>query len=111
MFSGVRKLFGDNSDIESGREGEWRGGVYLTTARTSFEADLLESKLRAEGIPAMKRYEGAGNYLEITFGLNSVYPIELYVPEQALEQAKELIKPVPLEDDYIEAGADTEDEE
>ena len=34
----------------------WRGGVWLTTVSTSFEADLMESKLRAEGIPVLKKY-------------------------------------------------------
>lgn len=63
----------------------------------------MESKLRAEGIPVLKRYEGASNFLEISMGFNSAYPIELYVPEQALERARELIEPVPIEDDFEEA--------
>ena len=81
----------------------WRGGVWLTTVSTSFEADLMESKLRAEGILVLKKYEGASNFLEISMGFNSAYPIELYVPEQALERARELIEPVPIEDDFEEA--------
>ncbi len=91
----------------SKKEKPWRDGVWLTTASSSLEADILESKLRAEGIPVMRRYEGAANYIEITMGFNSAYPIELYVPEQALETARELIQPVPIEDDFEEAGADT----
>lgn len=87
------------------KEEPWRGGVWLTTVSTSFEADLLESKLRAEGIPVLKRYEGASNFLEISMGFNSAYPIELYVPEQALEKARELIEPVPIEDDFEEASS------
>ena len=35
----------------------WRDGVYLTTVQTSFEADMLESKLRGAGIPSIRRYE------------------------------------------------------
>lgn len=78
--------------------------MYLTTVQTSFEADIVESKLRAEGIPSIRRYEGGGNYLEIVFGQQSVYPIEIYVPEHALEAAREVMVPVPIEDDYEEAG-------
>lgn len=92
------------------KEAPWRGGVYLTTVSTSFEADLLESKLRACDIPVLKRYEGASNFLEITLGFNSAYPIELYVPEEALEEAREVIRPVPIEDDFVEAQEDAQDD-
>ncbi len=89
-------------------DSSWRGGVWLTTVSSSFEADLLESKLRAFDIPVVKRYEGASNYLEITLGYNGVYPIGLYVPGEALKQAREIIKPVPIGDDFIEAGEEEE---
>lgn len=82
----------------------WRDGVYLTTVQTSFEADIVESKLRGAGIPSIRRYEGGGNYLEIVFGQQSVYPIEIYVPENALKEAQAVIVPVPIEDDFEEAG-------
>jgi len=77
---------------------EWRDGVYLCTAATSFEADLLESKLRSEGIPCVKRYKGASNFLEIAMGANLAHPIDLYVPEETLEDAKNVIVAVPLEE-------------
>ena len=78
----------------------WRDGVYLCTAVSSFQADLLESKLRSEGIPCVKKYQAASNFIEIAMGNNNAYPIDLYVPEQALEDAKNIIVPVPLEDDF-----------
>ena len=43
----------------------WRGGVFLCTAESTFQADLLESKLRSEGIPCVKKYQGAANFIEI----------------------------------------------
>ena len=89
--------------FESDNKDPWRGGVYLTTASNSFEADIFVSKLEAEGIPAMKRYMGASNIIEITMGMTSAYPVEIYVPESALEIAKEAIRPVPIGDDYEEA--------
>ena len=111
MAKGIRRLFGDTGDKNPAEE-EWRGGVYLTTVTSGFEADILESKLRAADIPVVRRYEGASNYLEITLGFNSVYPIELYVPKEALTEAVELIQPVPIEDDYIETrdGEDIDEE-
>ncbi|MEG0830400.1 MAG: DUF2007 domain-containing protein [Anaerovoracaceae bacterium] len=76
----------------------WRDGVYLCTAESSFEADLLESKLRSEDIPSVKNYQGASNFIEIALGSNSTYPIDLYVPQQTLEDARNIIVAVPLED-------------
>ena len=81
----------------------WRNGVYLTTANSTLQAGILESKLSAEGIPCLKRYEGASNFLEIYMGVSTVFPVEIYVPEDKLELAKEVIKPVPIDDDFEEA--------
>ena len=81
----------------------WRGGVYLTTAKSTFEADILESKLAAENIACMRRYEGASNFLEITMGLSTVFPVEIYVPGDLLLKAQKVIEPVPIEDDFIES--------
>ncbi len=80
---------------------EWRNGVYLCTARDSFEADLLESKLRSEGIPSIKRFRGASNFLEIFMGTNSAYPIDIYVPEDTLDDARNIIIAFPLLSDEI----------
>ncbi|MBR0596809.1 putative signal transducing protein [Sinanaerobacter chloroacetimidivorans] len=80
---------------------EWRDGVYLCTAKNSFEADLLESKLLSEGIPCVKKFKGAGNFLEIFMGSNSAFPIDLFVPEEALEDAKNVIVAVPILTDEL----------
>lgn len=80
---------------------EWRDGVYLCTAKDSFEADILESKLRSEGIPSIKKFKGAGNFLEIFMGSNSAFPIDLYVPQETLEDAKNIIVAIPLVGDEI----------
>ena len=92
--------------IENNVEKEWRGGVYLCTTKSSFEADLLESKLRSENIPCVKKYRGASNFLEIAMGANVTHPIDIYVPKAVLEDAKNIIVAVPLDDDF-----DFEDED
>ena len=84
---------------DSDKKGKmWRDGVYLTTALNGVEADILESKLRGEGIPCIRRYIGAGNFMEIAIGMNTIQDIELYVPEETLETALEAIVPVSLEE-------------
>lgn len=80
---------------------EWRDGVYLCTTKDSFEADLLESKLRSEGIPSIKKFRGASNFLEIFMGSNSAYPIDIYVPRETLEDARNIIVAVPILSDEL----------
>lgn len=86
----------ENKEADS--EKNWRNGVYLCTVNKTMEADLLESKLRGEGIPCERKYVGSSNYLEIVFGNNLVGEIELYVPEECLEDARNIILPVDLDD-------------
>lgn len=81
----------------------WRDGEYLTTVKSSMEADIIESKLDSEGIPCIRRYKGAGNAVEIIMGSNSAFPIDIYVPAGAMEDAKNIIIPIPiLSDDFDE---------
>jgi hypothetical protein len=84
---------------EEAEKKEWRDGVYLCTATDSMEADILESKLRGEGIPSERRWKGAGNFLEIFMGANGICPIDLYVPADALADARNIIIPFPLAED------------
>ncbi len=79
---------------------EWRNGVFLCHTESSFHADLLESKLRSEGIPCVKKYIGASNFIEIAMGNNTSFNIDLYVPEDRLEDAKNIIVPVAIDDDF-----------
>ena len=62
-------FFGRNKNKE---HEPWRDGVYLTTVQTTFEADIIESKLSGEGIPCIRRYEGGGNYLGIVLRLREL---------------------------------------
>lgn len=90
---------------------EWRDGVFLTTTKNSLEADILESKLRGEGIPVIRKYKGASNAMEIIMGSNSTYPIDLYVPEEALEDARNIIVAIPiLSEDFNEDMAISDEE-
>ena len=74
----------------------WRNGVFLCTTDNSFNADLLESKLRSENIPCIKKYKGASNFIEIFMGSNSAYNIDIYVPKECLEDARNIIVAVPI---------------
>ena len=90
---------------------EWRNGVYLTTCEPSLQADILESKLRAEGIPCQKKYKGTSNAMEIIMGSSVGGAIELYVPEETLEDAKNIIVAIPILDDGFDGEGTISDEE
>ena len=66
-------------------------------AKTSLEADILESKLKSEGIPCIKKYKSV-SFLEAAMGASTTFPIDIYVPENALEDAQNIILAVPLEE-------------
>lgn len=87
--------------FEKKEQKSWRDGVYLCTAKNTFEADLLVSKLSSEGIPSIKKDKGAGNFLEIFMGSNTTCPIDLFVPEDTLEEAKNVIIAFPILSDEI----------
>lgn len=81
---------------------EWRDGVFLCTAANSFEADIFESKLRGEGIPCIRKFKGASNAMEIFMGQSLAFPIDIYVPQEALEDARNIVVAFPLEEDSNE---------
>ena len=77
--------------------------MYLTTCDSTLQAEILESKLRAEGIPCEKKYKGGSNAMEIIMGNSIGGAIELYVPAETLEDAKNIIVAIPiLSDDFDE---------
>ncbi|MDR2089985.1 MAG: hypothetical protein LBP73_11615 [Clostridiales Family XIII bacterium] len=93
-------------DKKENQKEAWRDGVYLCTAASNTEADILESKLRGEGIPCERRWKGAGNFLEIFMGVNSICPIDIYVPADSLADAQNIILPFPLAEDEGGAGGE-----
>ena len=68
------------------------GLVALTTPQNPLESEMLQDLLRQENIPVMVQdLEGAGGYLKIYMGY-SIYGETLYVHEQDLARAQELLQ-------------------
>lgn len=63
--------------------------IYI--ASDEFEADIIISKLRAEGIYAFKRFRGTDDYNRILFG-RTVLGVEVLVAQSDEENALEIIK-------------------
>ncbi len=104
MFKQTVRMRGSAGMFEKEKkQDDWRDGSYLTTAESSIEADILESKLNSEGIPVLRKYSGAGNAMEIIMGTNNTNPIDIYVPEKTLEDARNIILPIPLESEEADS--------
>lgn len=70
----------------------------LLSNLNGIEAEIIIAKLKSYGIPVLKKSKGTGEIMEIYTGVN-LYGIDIYVPTDMLDLAKELLKPVDEEDD------------
>lgn len=64
--------------------------AFLTSTGNGIEAQIIETLLNSNGIPVMKKYREAGDYLKIYMG-GTNFGVDLYVPSKLLEKAKEII--------------------
>ncbi len=74
----------NGSDLEDDRE------AYLTSVSNSIEAEMLEALLTSSGVPVMKKFKGAGEYLNIYMGMTNL-GVDLYVPSKLLAQARDIL--------------------
>ncbi|MGE5677542.1 MAG: hypothetical protein ACM3ZR_05735 [Pseudomonadota bacterium] len=81
------------------------GWAFVKSVADDQEAVLVESILGTENIPVRRKYNEAGNYMEVYMGM-SRYGINLFVPENVLELAKGL-----LESEMLDMPEDTGKEE
>lgn len=65
--------------------------AFLMSVSTGMEADMIESLLKANEIPVLRKYREAGGYLMVIMG-DTVYGVDLYVPEDLLCKARELVE-------------------
>lgn len=70
----------------------------LISNLNNMEAQIIISKLKSYGIPVFKKSKGTGELMEIYTGVN-MYGIDIYVPSDMIDLAKELLKPLKEEDD------------
>jgi hypothetical protein len=69
----------------------------LISNLSNIESDIITSILNAYEIPYIKKSKGPGDIMEIYFGATS-FGIDIYVPTDMLQFAKELINPKNIEE-------------
>lgn len=64
--------------------------AFLMTAAGNIEADLIESILKDNDIPVLRKYREAGGYMMVFMG-GTIYDIDLYVPDTLLDKARDVL--------------------
>lgn len=64
----------------------------VTTVNSYMEAEIVLSLLRSEGISAVRKVRGFGEYANILFGGDTVCQIDIFVSKEELERAKLLLE-------------------
>ena len=68
--------------------------VLFTTVNTSFEADQIIAILMSNDIPAYKKETGSGQWLNVFMGVNTINPVDIYIPEKLVDKANEVLDEV-----------------
>ena len=92
------------------RSVEWRDSVYLCSVKGTMTIELVEGKLRSEGIPSQRRYKGFSNCMEIMLGQDFLGYVDLYVPAECLEDARNLVIPAGPEEYEWPEGMEPEED-
>ena len=65
--------------------------VKIYTTFDSFDADQVIATLEYYDIPAVKRVKGSGQYVGIIVGRMTTHEIDVYVAEEAVEKAVDIL--------------------
>lgn len=65
--------------------------IKIYTTFDSFDADQVISTLAYYDIPSVKRVEGSGQYIGILMGHMTTHEIDVYVPDEAVDKAIEIL--------------------
>jgi len=65
--------------------------AFLLSVNSSMEADMIESLLKANDIPVLRKYRESGGYMMIMMG-STIYGVDLYVPGDMLDKAREIVE-------------------
>ena len=98
-MSFLDKLFGLEKPVKTTGE----TGALLTTAHSNEELAAIEAMLRSAEIPYRLMDRGAGGVVRVISGYN-MYGTDVFVREEDLETAQELLTPV---DEIPEDGEET----
>lgn len=77
--------------------------VKVCSCADRVQADMITETLNEQGIPAYSESKGSGDYMNIYMG-TSMFGNDIYVNEEDVERAKEIISVLTSEIDSVDAG-------
>jgi hypothetical protein len=89
-WRGLARLFSINIPIARGGKGPDREPVVVYTAANSLEAEVIASRLAAEGIPCWQRGESLGHAYGLTLG--PLAQVDILVPAALEEKARAILE-------------------
>lgn len=100
------RLFGFDKPLPPPLEGL----ALLSTVYDDVLAEIYESQLSEAGIPCVKKDRGSGGAMRVIMG-SSCFGTDIFVPEEKLEEAKELLQSLPVEEEADGEDVPTAEEE
>ena len=88
---GARRLAEAESVTHTWRRFMSTSEVKIYTTFDSFDADQVIATLEYYDIPAVKRVKGSGQYVGIIVGRMTTHEIDVYVAEEAVEKAVDIL--------------------
>ena len=70
--------------------------VVIKIVQGEMSANIIKSHLESEGIPVYLKYESAGIIYGIT--ADGIGEVRILVPKELVEEAKQIIEPMEIED-------------
>jgi hypothetical protein len=84
--------------------------AFLVTVKDNIEADIIKSLLDSYQIPVLEKYKEGGDYMHVFMGTTQL-GIDIYVPSELLDKAKDILQNHFDESDFAqnEISSDTND--
>ena len=80
--------------------------VKIYTTYDSFDADQVIATLALYDIPSVKRIKGSGQYIGILMGHMTTHEIDVYVAEEAVDRAIDILTETGFLQEMPEDGQD-----
>ena len=80
--------------------------IKIYTTFDSFDSDQVIATLEYYGIPSVKRVRGSGQYIGILMGHMTTHEIDVYVAEEAVDRAVDILTETGFLQEVPEDGQD-----
>lgn len=87
--------------------------AFLTSVKDIVEAEMIIGLMESEGIPAIRKHNFTGDYLEV-LGNSTPFGVDIFVPPSEFERAKEILSAeaeITDEEVFSAAGGEPERQE